>query len=77
MKDDTNDFPLKGKIIIYAAVAIFYVWYLSGMDERAKEFEEKHRSTRFCNPATAVCVDDPDGENREAWEDYIRSRKND
>ena len=70
MKDDTDDLSLTTKIIMYAAATIWVVWYISTGEERGKESK---RSALFCNPATAVCVDDPYGDKREAWNDALRS----
>lgn len=73
MTDDTNDLPLTAKIIIWLAVIIWAIWYMSGGEERRKEWEERNSgSNLFCNPVSGVCVDDPNGKKRQAWEDALR-----
>lgn len=52
--------------VITVVVAIFIIWQVVGGEEK------ENRSTRFCNPITAECVDDPDGKKRQAFEDALR-----
>ena len=41
MTDDTDDLPLTAKIIIWLAVIIWAIWYMSGGEERRKEWKKK------------------------------------